>query len=123
MKAHLWFWGAFLLFFACVPSRIYFGTSWPVALADRSAPWLALLLLALSLAAWLARCSRSLHFLLLGPPRALHRVRSILADGEPRDALIEHAEQTGVQVRGFRNGNCSRPSRTCPARRSANRCW
>ncbi len=45
-------------------------------------------------------CSRSC-IPLLGPPRALHRVRSILADGEPRDALIEHAEQTGVQVRGF----------------------
>ena len=66
MKAYLWFWGAFLLFFALpFPCILYFGTSWPVALADRSAPWLSLLL----------------HFLLLGPPRALHRVRSILADG------------------------------------------
>ena len=103
MKAYLWFWGAFLLFFALpFPCILYFGTSWPVALADRSAPWLALLLLALSLAAWLALLFAFLHFLLLGPPRALHRVRSILADGEPRDALIEHAEQ---------------------ARRSANCCW
>lgn len=102
MKAYLWFWGAFLLFFALpFPCILYFGTSWPVALADRSAPWLALLLLALSLSAWLALLLAFLHFLLLGPPRALHRVRSILADGEPRDALIEHAEQTGVQVRGF----------------------
>ncbi|MFV7453708.1 hypothetical protein ACNPMX_02750 [Stenotrophomonas maltophilia] len=102
MKAYLWFWGAFLLFFALpFPCILYFGTSWPVPLADRSAPWLALLLLALSLAAWLALLFAFLHFLLLGPPRALHRVRSILADGEPRDALIEHAEQTGVQVRGF----------------------
>lgn len=28
-------------------------------------------------------------------------MQSILADGEPRSALIEQAEQTGVQVRGF----------------------
>ncbi|PSM14477.1 hypothetical protein [Stenotrophomonas maltophilia] len=102
MKAYLWFWGAFLLFFALpFPCILYFGTSWPVALADRSAPWLSLLLLVLSLAAWLSLLFAFLHFLLLGPPRALHRVRSILADGEPRDALIEHAEQTGVHVRGF----------------------
>ncbi|EOW2137420.1 hypothetical protein N5C16_14290 [Stenotrophomonas sp. GD03908] len=102
MKAYLWFWGAFLLFFALpFPCILYFGTSWPVALVDRSAPWLALLLLALSLNAWLALLLAFLHTLLLGPPRALHRVHSILADGEPRDALIEHAEQTGVQVRGF----------------------
>ncbi|WP_286071264.1 hypothetical protein [Stenotrophomonas sp. 57] len=102
MKAYLWFWGAFLLFFALpFPCILYFGTSWPVALADRSMPWLSLLLLVLSLAAWLSLLFAFLHFLLLGPPRALHRVRSILADGEPRDALIEHAEQTGVHVRGF----------------------
>jgi len=102
MKAYLWFWGAFLLFFALpFPCILYFGTSWPVALADRSAPWLSLLLLVLSLAAWLSLLFAFLHFLLLGPPRALHRVRSILADGELRDALIEHAEQTGVHVRGF----------------------
>lgn len=102
MKAHLWFWGAFLLFFALpFPCILYFGTSWPVQLADRSAPWLALLLLALSLVLWLALLLAFLHYLLLGPPRALHRVRSILADGEPRDALIEQAEQTGVHVRGF----------------------
>lgn len=51
MKAYLWFWGAFLLFFALpFPCILYFGTSWPVALVDRSAPWLALLLLALSMA-------------------------------------------------------------------------
>lgn len=102
MKAYLWFWGAFLLFFALpFPCILYFGTSWPVPLADRSAPWLALLLLALSLALWLALLLAFLHYLLLGPPRALHRVRTILADGEPRDALIEQAEQTGVHVRGF----------------------
>jgi len=102
MKAYLWFWGAFLLFFALpFPCILYFGTSWPVQLADRSAPWLALLLLAVSLALWLALLLAFLHYLLLGPPRALHRVRSILADGEPRDAMIEQAEQTAVQVRGF----------------------
>lgn len=102
MKAYLWFWGAFLLFFALpFPCILYFGTSWPVQLADRSVPWLALLLLALSLALWLALLLAFLHYLLLGPPRALYRVRSILADGEPRDALIEQAEQTGVHVRGF----------------------
>lgn len=70
-------------------------------LADRSAPWLALLLLALSVILWLALLLAFLHYLLLGPPRALHRVRTILAGGEPRDALIEQAEQTGVHVRGF----------------------
>ncbi|KPG86930.1 hypothetical protein AN993_06030 [Stenotrophomonas maltophilia] len=102
MKAYLWFWGAFLLFFALpFPCILYFGTSWPVALVDRSAPWPALLLLALSLALWLTLLFAFLHYMLLGPPRALHRVQSILADGEPRSALIEQAEQTGVQVRGF----------------------
>ncbi|WP_294987490.1 hypothetical protein [uncultured Stenotrophomonas sp.] len=102
MKAYLWFWGAFLLFFALpFPCILYLGTSWPVALADRSPPWLALLLLALSLVLWLALLLAFLHYLLLGPPRALHRTRSILAAGEPRTALIEQAEQTGVQVRGF----------------------
>ncbi|WP_099588805.1 hypothetical protein [Stenotrophomonas maltophilia] len=102
MKAYLWFWGAFLLFFALpFPCILYLGTSWPVALADRSTPWLALLLLALSLALWLTLLFAFLHYLLLGPPRALHRVQSILADGESRSALIEQAEQTGVQVRGF----------------------
>nr|WP_049482712.1 hypothetical protein [Stenotrophomonas geniculata] len=102
MKAYLWFWGAFLLFFALpFPCILYFGTSWPVALVDRSAPWPALLLLALSMALWLTLLFAFLHYLLLGPPRALHRVQSILADGEPRSALIEQAEQTGVQVRGF----------------------
>ena len=35
-------------------------------LADRSAPWLALLLLALSLALWLALLLAFLHYLLLG---------------------------------------------------------
>lgn len=102
MKAYLWFWGAFLLFFALpFPCILYFGTSWPVALADRSAPWLAVLLLALSLALWLVLLLAFLHYLLLGPPRALHRVRSILANGEPRTTLIKQAEQTGVHVRGF----------------------
>ncbi|RRU74421.1 hypothetical protein [Stenotrophomonas maltophilia] len=102
MKAYLWFWGAFLLFFALpFPCILYLGTSWPVALVDRSAPWQALLLLALSLALWLTLLFAFLHYLLLGPPRALHQVQSILVDGEPRSALIEQAEQTGVQVRGF----------------------
>lgn len=102
MKAYLWFWGAFLLFFALpFPCILYFGTSWPVALVDRSAPWPALFLLALSMALWLTLLFAFLHYLLLGPLRALHRVQSILADGEPRSALIEQAEQTGVQVRGF----------------------
>ncbi len=102
MKAYLWFWGAFLLFFALpFPCILYLGTSWPVALVDRSAPWQALLLLALSLALWLTLLFAFLHYLLLGPPRALHRVQSILVDGEPRSAMIEQAEQTGVQVRGF----------------------
>lgn len=102
MKAYLWFWGAFLLFFALpFPCILYFGTSWPVQLADRSAPWLALLLLALSLILWLALLLAFLHYLLLGPVRALHRVRSILTEGEPRNALITQAEQTGVHVRGF----------------------
>ncbi|ARQ89148.1 MULTISPECIES: hypothetical protein [Stenotrophomonas] len=102
MKAYLWFWGAFLLFFALpFPCILYLGTSWPVALVDRSAPWQALLLLALSLALWLTLLFAFLHYLLLAPPRALHRVQSILVDGEPRSAMIEQAEQTGVQVRGF----------------------
>ncbi|SNY63252.1 hypothetical protein [Stenotrophomonas sp. CC120223-11] len=102
MKAYLWFWGAFLLFFALpFPCILYLGTSWPVALVDRSAPWQALLLLALSLALWLTLLYAFLHYLLLAPPRALHRVQSILVDGEPRSAMIEQAEQTGVQVRGF----------------------
>lgn len=102
MKAHLWFWGAFLLFFALpFPCILYLGSAWPLALADRSTPWLALLLLALSLAMWLVLLFAFLHYLLLGPLRALHRVRSILVDGEPRSALIEQAEQTGVHMRGF----------------------
>ncbi|HEL3779561.1 hypothetical protein [Stenotrophomonas forensis] len=102
MKAHLWFWGAFLLFFALpFPCILYLGTAWPLALADRSTPWLALLLLALSLAMWLVLLFAFLHYLLLGPLRALHRVRSILVDGEPRSALIEQAGQTGVHMRGF----------------------
>ncbi|MEG0184981.1 MAG: hypothetical protein RR704_16210, partial [Stenotrophomonas sp.] len=57
--------------------------------------------LATSLAPWLVLLYAFLHYLLLAPPRALQRVRSILADGQPRSARIEQAEQTGVQVRGF----------------------
>jgi hypothetical protein len=100
MKAYLWFWGAFLLFFA-----LPFPASSISARRGRCAgrpqrAWLALLLLALSLILWLALLLAFLHYLLLGPPRALHRVRSILPTVK-RDALIEQAEQTGVQVRGF----------------------
>ncbi|MEG0192773.1 MAG: hypothetical protein RR831_11020 [Stenotrophomonas sp.] len=102
MKAYLWFLGALMLFFALpFPCLIYFGTSWPLDVGDRSAPWLALGLLATSLTLWLVLLYAFLHYLLLAPPRALQRVRSILADGEPRSARIEQAEQTGVQVRGF----------------------
>ncbi|MDV3513380.1 MULTISPECIES: hypothetical protein [unclassified Stenotrophomonas] len=102
MKAYLWFLGALMLFFALpFPCLLYFGTSWPLEAGDRSAPWLALGLLATSLTLWLVLLYAFLHYLLLAPPRALQRVRGILADGTPRSARIEQAEQTGVQVRGF----------------------
>ncbi len=102
MKAYLWFLGALMLFFALpFPCLLYFGTSWPLEAGDRSAPWLALALLATSLTLWLVLLYAFLHYLLLAPPRALQRVRGILADGTPRSARIEQAEQTGVQVRGF----------------------
>ena len=42
------------LFFALpFPCLLYFGTSWPLEAGDRSAPWLALALLATSLTLWL----------------------------------------------------------------------
>lgn len=102
MKFQLWFWGAFLLFFALpFPCILYFNTDYPVAFSNRSAPWLALLLLGASVSLWLGVLYAYLHYLLLAPPRALFRVRSILTDGEPREVRIEEAEQTGVHVRGF----------------------
>lgn len=102
MKAYLWFLGGLMLFFALpFPCIIYYGTHGPLQLADRSEPWLALSLLAISLALWLVLLQAFLHYLLLAPPRALRRVRNILANGEPRSARIEQAEQTGVFVRGL----------------------
>lgn len=102
MNKFLWFWGAFLLFFAVpFPCMLYFSTSFPVPLADRATPWWALGLLAISVGLWLTLLYAYLDKLLLAPPRALERVRDILASGTPRNARIEHAQQTGVQVRGF----------------------
>lgn len=102
MKAFFWFMGALMLFFALpFPCLLYFGTSWPLDMGDRSAPWLALLILATSVLLWLVLLHAFVHYLLLAPPRALHRVRSILADGEPRVATIEQAEQIGMPVRGL----------------------
>lgn len=102
MKGQLWFWGAFLLFFALpFPCILYFGADGSIPHAVRSAPWLALALLATSLTPWLTLLYAFLHYLMLAPLRAIHRVRDILAHGEPRNARVEHAEQTGVHVRGF----------------------
>lgn len=102
MKAYLWLLAVLMLFFALpFPCLLYFGTSWPLPLAERSTPWLALGLLATSLTLWLVLLYAFLHYLLLAPSRALQRVRDILATGERRSARIEQAERTGVQVRGF----------------------
>jgi len=66
MKAYLWFLGALMLFFALpFPCLLYFGTSWPLEAGDRSAPWLALALLATSLTLWLVLLYAFLHYLLL----------------------------------------------------------
>lgn len=83
------------------PCILYFSISWPVDPSQRAEPWWALTLLATSLALWLVLLYQFLDKLLLGPGRALQRVRDILAGGVARSARVEHAEQTGAQVRGF----------------------
>nr|WP_220466569.1 hypothetical protein [Stenotrophomonas tumulicola] len=91
-----------MLFFALpFPCVIYFSTSWPMPLSQRAEPWWALTLLAISLALWLVLLYQFLDKLLLGPVRALQRVRGILVGGVTRSARVEHAGQTGAQVRGF----------------------
>lgn len=100
MKPMLWFWGAFLLFFALpFPCIIYFGEQ-SGSPAPASTAW-ALTLLGASLALWLGLIYQWLDKLLLGPPRALLRVKDISTGGLPRRARIERALQTGTHVRGF----------------------
>ncbi len=123
MKAYLWFWGAFLLFFALPfpassmsarrgrcnwPTAAHPG--WPCCCSRCRWPcgWPAARLPALP-AAWPAAC--------------LHRVRSILADGEARDALIEQAEQTGVHVRGFAQWKLQLGFQNLSGTPTTNRCW
>lgn len=102
MKSFAWFWLAFLLFFALpFPCILYVGSTWPLPLAQRNPPGWALTLLALSLGLWLHLLYAYLDSLLLMPGRALRRVRHILAHGVRREALIERAAPTGVEVQGW----------------------
>jgi hypothetical protein len=102
MNKLLWFWGALLLFFAVpFPCLLYFATAWPVGPGARVAPWWALTLLATSLALWLWLLYAYLDKLLLGPLRALQHVQRVLRHGASRNAEVEQAERTGVQVRGL----------------------
>ncbi len=102
VKLFAWFWLAFLLFFAIpFPCILYFASDWPRVLAQPSTPAWALTLLALSLGLWLHLLYAYLDTLLLMPGRALHRVRHLLAHGVRREALIERAAPTGVEVKGW----------------------
>lgn len=106
VKNPLWFWGAFLLFFALifavgVPVMMYGQASYPVPLEARIAPAWALTMLAVSVGLWLGLLYVYMDTLVLAGVRSVRRMHDILTRGEPRNALIEQVVCLPGGVDGF----------------------
>lgn len=106
VKNPLWFWGAFLLFFALMfavglPVMMYGQASYPVPLDARVAPAWALTMLAVSLCLWLGLLYVYVDTLVLAGVRSVRRMHDILTRGEPRNALIEQVVSLPGGVDGF----------------------
>ena len=106
VKNPLWFWGAFLLFFALMfaiglPVMMYEQASYPVPLESRSPPGWAMTLLVASLSLWLVLLYVYVDTLVLAGVRSVRRMRDILAYGEPRNARIEQVVSLPGTVDGF----------------------
>lgn len=106
VKNPLWFWGAFLLFFALmfavgVPVMMYAQASYPVPLDGRTPPGWAHTLLAVSVGLWLGLLYAYVDTLVLAGLRSVRRMHDILTRGEPRSALIEEVVSLPGSVDGF----------------------
>lgn len=106
VKNPLWFWGAFLLFFALMfaiglPVMMYAQASYPVPPESRSPPGWAMTLLVASLGLWLVLLYVYVDTLVLAGVRSVRRMRDILTCGEPRNARIEQVVSLPGTVDGF----------------------
>ena len=106
VKNPLWFWGAFLLFFALMfaiglPVMMYEQASYPVPPESRSPPGWAMTLLVASLGLWLVLLYVYVDTLVLAGVRSVRRMRDILTHGEPRNARIEQVVSLPGTVDGF----------------------
>ena len=102
MKKMLYFWAAYLLFFAIpFPCILYYTLGYPVDAADRVAPFWAGLLLALSLLLWGLLVWAYVRTLLLAPFRARTRSRAIQRAAIRRSARVVQAQDTGRTLRGW----------------------
>lgn len=103
MKKMLYFWTAYLLFFAIAfPCILYYSLGYPVADSDRMAPLWGGLLLALSLLLWALLGWAYVRTLLLAPFRALARSHAIQRAAIRRSARVVQAQDTGRTLRGWR---------------------
>ncbi|MCF7752228.1 hypothetical protein KQ945_15815 [Bacillus subtilis subsp. subtilis] len=102
MKKMLYFWVAYLLFFAIpFPCILYYTLGYPVADAARAAPPWPGALLAVSLLLWGLLAAAYAWTLLLSPFRARRRTRAIQRAAIRRRAHVLQAQDTGRRMRGW----------------------
>lgn len=102
MKKMLYFWAAYLLFFAIAfPCILYYTLAYPVDDVDRVAPGWGGLLLVLSIALWSLLAAAYGWTLLLAPFRARARSQAIQRAAIRRRARVVQARDTGQRLRGW----------------------
>lgn len=106
MKKMLYFWAAYLLFFALpFPCILYYSIGYPVDAAERTSPAVAIVWLALSILLWALLAAAYVHTLLRAPFRAQARTRAIQRAAIRRRARVVQAQDTGRLMRGWRVWN------------------
>ena len=106
MKKMLYFWAAYLLFFALpFPCILYYSIDYPVEAAERTSPAVAIVWLALSILLWALLAATYVHTLLRAPFRAQARTRAIQRAAIRRRARVVQAQDTGRLMRGWRVWN------------------
>lgn len=103
MKKMLYFWAAYLLFFAIpFPCILYYSIGYPVDAAARVSPLWGTLLLALSVLLWALLAAAYAWTLVLAPFRARARTEAIKRAAIRRRARVLQAQDTGRRRRGWR---------------------